>query len=135
MRNSIHLFLILLLAVACTGKTENQTSASEDHSQHQPAQSENKPSKSPRTSAMAMVDGNHIHFDYSSPSVRERQIFGGLVAFGEVWVTNQVDQGLANVAAQFESQVVLGCVVTPGYVAFGIKGDYTVWQGLRGSAK
>ena len=36
---------------------------------------------------MAIVDGNHIHINYSSPSVRGRQIFDGLVAFGEVWAT------------------------------------------------
>ncbi len=34
-----------------------------------------------------MVDGNHVHIDYSSPSVRGRVIFGGLVAYNEVWST------------------------------------------------
>ncbi len=53
------------------------------------ADHEQKPqaSKSPRTSAMAMTGGNHIHLDYSAPSVRGRQVFGGLVAMNEVWVT------------------------------------------------
>ena len=37
------------------------------------------------TVAMAMVGGAHIHIDYSSPSVRNRIIFGGLLAFNEVW--------------------------------------------------
>jgi len=55
-----------------------------DHSMHTP-----KPesSKSPRTAVMAMTGGNHIHLDYSSPSVRGRQVFGGLVSMNEVWVT------------------------------------------------
>lgn len=55
-----------------------------DHSAH-----EAKPevSKSPRKAAMAMTGGNHIHIDYSSPSVRGRQVFGGLVAMNDVWVT------------------------------------------------
>jgi hypothetical protein len=55
-----------------------------DHSMHSP-----KPeaSKSPRIAAMAMTGGNHIHLDYSSPSVRGRQVFGGLVSMNEVWVT------------------------------------------------
>lgn len=121
MRNTIHLFLILLLAVACSGKTENQSSAAEDHSQHQPAQSENKPSKSPRTSAMAMVDGNHIHIDYSSPSVRGRQIFGGLVAFGEVWVTGAHKA----TSIQFDKGVKIGDKEIPAgkYGFFTIPGE------------
>lgn len=43
--------------------------------------------KSPRTSAMAMVGNNHVHIDYGSPSVRGRNIWNGLVAHGQVWVT------------------------------------------------
>jgi hypothetical protein len=46
----------------------------------------NKP-LSPRTSAMAMVGNNHVHIDYGSPSVRERVIWNGLVAYGKVWAT------------------------------------------------
>ena len=40
---------------------------------------------SPHTSAMAMIGDAHIHIDYSSPSVRERIIFGGLVGYNTVW--------------------------------------------------
>lgn len=47
---------------------------------------ENKP-KSPRTSTMAMVGANHVHIDYGSPSVRNRVIWNGLVAYGNVWAT------------------------------------------------
>ncbi|EMR03336.1 hypothetical protein ADICEAN_01513 [Cesiribacter andamanensis AMV16] len=36
---------------------------------------------------MAMVGGAHIHIDYSAPSVRNRMIYGGLVALDEVWVS------------------------------------------------
>lgn len=42
-------------------------------------------SLSPHASAMAMIDGAHIHIDYSSPSVRDRIIFGGLVGYNTVW--------------------------------------------------
>mgnify|MGYP002001972734 CR=1 FL=1 len=45
----------------------------------------NQNSLSPHTVAMAMIGGAHIHIDYSSPSVRNRIIFGGLLAFNEVW--------------------------------------------------
>lgn len=43
--------------------------------------------KSPRTSAMALIGDNHIHIDYGSPSVRGRNIWNGLVAYGQVWAT------------------------------------------------
>lgn len=87
------LSLSILAAVACSSEksTNNEVhdmnamdTTTMDHSMHTP-----KPeaSKSPRTAAMAMTGGNHIHLDYSSPSVRGRQVFGGLVAMNEVWVT------------------------------------------------
>jgi hypothetical protein len=85
-----HLLTLSILAVlSCSseksGNQETESAGSEmDHSAHveKPAAA-----KSPRTAAMAMTGGNHIHIDYSSPSVRGRQIFGGLVAMNEVWVT------------------------------------------------
>ena len=35
--------------------------------------------------AMAIVGDAHIHIEYSAPSVRGRIIYGGLLAYGEVW--------------------------------------------------
>ncbi|MEP0987117.1 DUF2911 domain-containing protein [Ekhidna sp.] len=65
--------------------------ASDEHEGHDMAkegasESEGKP-KSPHTSAMAMINDAHVHIDYSSPRVRGRVIFGGLVAYDEVWVS------------------------------------------------
>lgn len=40
---------------------------------------------SPHTSTMAMIGDAHIHIDYSSPGVRDRIIFGGLLAYDKVW--------------------------------------------------
>ncbi|WP_169714366.1 DUF2911 domain-containing protein [Algoriphagus antarcticus] len=86
------LSLSILAAVACSSEKSSDHEGhdmdqmeSESHEMH-----EEKPAeapKSPRTSAMAMTGGNHIHIDYSAPSARGRQIFGGLVAHDEVWVT------------------------------------------------
>lgn len=36
--------------------------------------------------AMANIGEAHIHIDYSSPSVRSRTIWGGWVAYDQVWV-------------------------------------------------
>lgn len=33
----------------------------------------------------SFADGKTIHVDYSSPRMRGRKIFGGLVSYGEVW--------------------------------------------------
>lgn len=61
----------------------------EEHDMHGEEAKEGSASnvKSPHTSAMDMVEGAHVHIDYSSPRVRGRVIFGGLVAYDEVWVS------------------------------------------------
>ncbi len=45
----------------------------------------NKKGLSKKTYAMSMIGDAHIHIDYSSPKVRGRIIFGGLLPFNEVW--------------------------------------------------
>ena len=40
---------------------------------------------SPEKYAMAILGDAHIHIEYSAPSVRGRIIYGGLLAYGEVW--------------------------------------------------
>lgn len=87
MKKSAYLLLLALITFSCATKTESNSVETEDHSQHQAPEASPKASKSPLTSAMAVIGGNHIHIDYSSPSVRGRQIFGGLVGYGEVWST------------------------------------------------
>ncbi|MFZ9187472.1 MAG: DUF2911 domain-containing protein [Algoriphagus sp.] len=127
--NKFSLALIVSISLAsCGGKMEQQTAASqaEDHSQHQMATEKPAASKSPKKTAMEIVDGNHIHIDYSSPSVRGRQIFGGLVAYGEVWATG------AHKATwiQFDKPVTIGDQKIPAgkYGLFTIPGkqEWTV---------
>lgn len=112
---------LLVWIVSCNGKTANQSQTNEDHSLHQPTEESPKPSKSPKKTAMEIVDGNHIHIDYSSPSVRGRQIFGGLVAYGEVWATG------AHKATwiQFDKPVKIGDQTIPAgkYGLFTIPGE------------
>ena len=80
-------YLILLIAtilmtlVACGPEQE---AASDDHAHHQPS-SEGSVA-SPRKMAMANIGDVHVHIDYSSPSVRGRTIWGGLVGYDQVWV-------------------------------------------------
>ncbi len=42
---------------------------------------------SPRRVEMKTISGNHIHIDYGSPGVKGRTIWGGLVAYDQVWAT------------------------------------------------
>ena len=87
---SIYVLILAIMISACSTPSEKKDeghSNEMDHSAHTSANSEQPKSKSPKQMAMTNVGDNHIHIEYSSPSVRGRQIFGGLVAYGEVWVT------------------------------------------------
>lgn len=76
---------IALLIIGCKEKTSKQNV--HQHSEHETEQTvaEQKKVLSPHTSAMAMIGDAHIHIDYSSPGVRDRIIFGGLLAYDQVW--------------------------------------------------
>ena len=86
MKNTISILLFALFT-ACGSSGENKVEEDTDHSAHMDESTEQPKSKSPKQMAMVNVGKNHIHIEYSSPSVRGRQIFGGLVGFGQVWVT------------------------------------------------
>jgi len=73
----------------------------------------------PSPAASATCDlggGKTVKTDYSSPRVKGRKIFGGLVPFGEVWRTG------ANEATTFvaSANVVVGGKTVPA-------GDYTIF--------
>lgn len=86
-----------MLLASCQGnekEQEQQQYSKEEHQHHSADQAESQANEgdqkkplSPHTSAMAMVGDAHIHIDYSSPRVRSRIIYGGLVALDEVWVS------------------------------------------------
>jgi hypothetical protein len=65
---------------------------------------------SPPTSAMCQfADGKTITIEYSSPRVRGRKIFGGLVPYGRVWILG------ANQATSFvpTTNVTIGGTIVP----------------------
>ena len=85
MKKLLAIFCFTFLLMGC----KNQEQKKEEHN-HQEIKTnkEETPQKkplSPHTSAMAMVGDAHIHIDYSSPGVRDRIIFGGLLAYDQVW--------------------------------------------------
>ena len=85
MKNTFYHFFLILLIFACKNNNQNQSG-----DQHQNHKTEDNTSSSKKTLsthkyAMAMIGDAHIHIDYSAPSVRGRIIYGGLLAYGEVW--------------------------------------------------
>ena len=85
MKNLIRITIIAVLLFSC--KNESKKEVKNEHQLHQVEKKEgsNKKVLSPHTYAMAMVGDAHVHIDYSSPGVRGRIIFGGLLAYDQVW--------------------------------------------------
>ena len=85
MKNVFYLAILSLLIVACKDKKKNQSVDQHQNHKMEESTSSSKKTLSPHKYAMAMIGDAHIHIDYSAPSVRGRIIFGGLLAYGEVW--------------------------------------------------
>ncbi len=119
----------ILFAFGCKSETKEKPNLEMDHQDHQLEKTEDPAKKmplSPHTSAMAMIGNTHIHIDYSSPGVRNRIIFGGLVGYDNVW------QAGAHKATWIETNNDLsihGTLLPKGkYGFFTIpsKGDWTI---------
>lgn len=82
------ILLSLVLMSACK-ETSKEAEVAQDNQVTQQETTKAEPVKkkplSPHTSAMAMIGDAHIHFDYSSPGVRNRIVFGGLLPYDVVW--------------------------------------------------
>jgi hypothetical protein len=85
MKNLIAVLFIAMLFVGCKTNKKNEKDAS--HQEHQIKKNvlSKKKVLSPHTYEMTMIGDAHIHIDYSSPGVRDRIIFGGLLAYDMVW--------------------------------------------------
>ncbi|MEP7376641.1 MAG: DUF2911 domain-containing protein [Chitinophagaceae bacterium] len=75
---------------------------------------------SPLRTAMTTVNGTHIHVEYSSPGVKGRTIWGGLVPYDKVWVTGAHKA----TRVQFSKEVVINGIRIPAgqYAFFTIPG-------------
>jgi hypothetical protein len=81
---SFGLLLCALLFTSCKQEIKETKTTPESPKTDTTTESPKKP-LSPHTSTMAMIGDAHIHIDYSSPGVRDRMIFGGLLAYDQVW--------------------------------------------------
>lgn len=119
--NLLFFTLLLVAFMACSGDKKQKEEAGADHD-HAAAQTASpSTSKSPATEAMTNIGGTHVHIAYHAPSTRGRQIFGGLVAYDEVWVTG----AHSATAIEFYGDVELnGNKVAKGkYALFTIPGE------------
>lgn len=87
MKKTIVLFVSLILLISCkeTKKEMEEMEKVEVTEEPLTAEPAKKKPLSPHTTTMATVGDAHIHIDYSSPGVRNRMIFGGLLPYDAVW--------------------------------------------------
>ena len=89
MKKHIHFSVVLIISLIVSCKQESKETKEvvkeEIETVSQTAEPDKKKPLSPHTETMAMVGDAHIHIDYSSPGVRNRIIFGGLLAYDQVW--------------------------------------------------
>ncbi|MEE9364117.1 MAG: DUF2911 domain-containing protein [Cellulophaga sp.] len=83
----VMLLIAIVLFIGCKEEKSKKTETVQEHEMPAAAKETKKKKKvlSPHTETMAMVGDAHIHIDYSSPGVRERIIFGGLLPNNKVW--------------------------------------------------
>ena len=127
MRKLLTILCFALLFVGCKNQNENEK---KEIPNTQEIKQEVKPTKkkvlSPHATAMTMIGDAHIHMDYSSPGVRNRIIFGGLLSYDAVW------QAGAHNATWLETNkdlVIAGKTLTAGKYGFFIipsKDEWTV---------
>tara|TARA_R110002051_G_scaffold72742_1_gene131482 strand:+ start:14884 stop:15477 length:594 start_codon:yes stop_codon:yes gene_type:complete len=88
MKKYIHLSVLLIVFLIASCKQEIKDVKEvvvEEKASETSAQPDKKKPLSPHTSTMTMIGDAHIHIDYSSPGVRNRIVFGGLLAYDQVW--------------------------------------------------
>lgn len=124
-------YLLLLLTAAAFSVTAQQQKKEEVC--YNPNLVKDTSKKSIKSMAFAIVNGDSVKINYHSPGVRKRIIWGGLVPYGEVWVTGAHDATTLEIPKAF---VVNGKEIPAGkYALFTIPGknEWTIiinkhWQ-------
>jgi hypothetical protein len=80
------IIMLSILAIACTGEKKEAENQEKAITPPIEATEVAKP-KSPAESTKVTIGNTLVQIDYHSPGVRGRTVFGGLVAYNEVWVT------------------------------------------------
>ncbi len=125
MKKTIILVLTVFIISCQSNKEKDASAESHNHTESKTVTNAGA-SKSPHTSTMATIGGAHIHIDYSSPRVRNRIIFGGLLAYDEVW---QAGAHMATWVETSKDLTISGWVLPKGKYGFFLipgKGEWTV---------
>lgn len=126
MKTIISIIFLVTLIIGCKNREHTKDEHFHQETKTSKEEAPKKKVLSPHTSTMAMIGDAHIHIDYSSPGVRGRIIFGGLVGYDNVW------QAGAHRATWIETNKDLsinGQILPKGkYGFFTIpsKGDWTI---------
>jgi hypothetical protein len=125
MRKLLTILCFAILFVGCKNLNKNEK---KEIPNAQEIKQQVKPTKkkvlSPHATAMTMIGDAHIHMDYSSPGVRNRIIFGGLLSYDAVW------QAGAHNATWLETNkdlVIAGKTLTVGKYGFFIIPSKEEW--------
>lgn len=116
--------VILLLVLSVSVLVSIAQQAAKEEVCYNPNLVKDTTKKSIKSMAYAVINGDSIKINYHSPGVRKRIIWGGLVPFGEVWVTGAHD------ATTFETAKPLligGKVIPAGKYAFFTIPGKTEW--------
>lgn len=85
MKTLLGTLLIAILSTNCIAQNTNNQTHNHSEKMNEKEVVTKKKVLSPHTETMAMIGDAHIHIDYSSPGVRGRIIFGGLVGYNTIW--------------------------------------------------
>ena len=129
----IRKFLNLLLLLIVLAGMQQTTRAQSGEVCYNPNLVKDTSKRSIKSMAFTLYKGDSIKISYHSPGVRGRVIWGGLVPYGEVWVTGAHDATALEITRDF---VIAGKKVPAGkYAIFTIPGtkEWTVilnskWQ-------
>ncbi len=124
-------FLSLTMGVMTAfGQKKNTMAATEVAANYTVAEVATPQKKSPAKEASTTINGNAVTIKYSAPSVREREVWGNLVPYNEVWRTGANNATTITFSA---ATMVEGKEVAAGtYALFTIPGEKT-WKVILNS--
>lgn len=110
LKGLVLIFMIsgFMLSAAAQGKVKDEVC-------YNPNLVKDTSKKSIKSMAVAVINGDSVKIKYHSPGVRNRIIWGGLVPYGEVWVTGAHDATTIEIDKPF---VVDGKEIPAGKYAF-----------------
>jgi hypothetical protein len=85
MKKTIVVIALIVFILSCKKETKATTVKEKKVTTIKKDEMPKKKVLSPHATAMAVIGDAHIHIDYSSPGVRNRIIFGGLLPYDMVW--------------------------------------------------